>query len=108
MIVLQTVKKIPKNICFAYQVGPIPENEQRVSNVGSEDAPASDEIPLKNGIYRGDTTEIDDPNGGTTKVAQTLTSLCALSSTDAGFWREFVDVLVVVHLIRRQTRTEIS
>ena len=61
---------------FAYQVGPIPENDQRVSNVGSEDAPASDEIPLKNGIYRGDTTEIDDPNGGTTKVAS-LNYLCA-------------------------------
>ena len=36
--------------------------------MGNEDAPASDEIPLKNGIYRGDTTEIDDPNGGTTNV----------------------------------------
>ena len=69
LIVVQISKKTPKFICFAYQVGPIPENEQRVSNVGSEDAPASDEIPLKNGIYRGDTTEIDDPNGGTTKVA---------------------------------------
>ena len=37
--------------------------------MGSEDAPASDEIPLKNGIYRGDTTEMDNPNGGTTRVA---------------------------------------
>ena len=46
--------------------------------MGNEDAPASDEIPLKNGIYRGDTTEIDDPNGGETKVAPTLTFLCAL------------------------------
>ena len=67
--------EIPKNIGFAYQVGPIPENEQRISNVGNEDAPASDEIPLKNGIYRGDTTEIDDPNGGETKVPPTLTFL---------------------------------
>ena len=48
--------------------GPLEDN-QRVSNVaGDEGSDGSEEIALKNGVYRGQTIEADDPNGGTARV----------------------------------------